>query len=320
MLKNVLKKNKFLLYFVRKNKIVSTYKEDGINFYNYFFNSKNLSQSAIKYRMLYLCHALEKGMLHDVARAYGFDKVIELVNISDKLYDKDCYEYKVMLSTLYFYKNFHIEHKLEIPQNIQKRLDSLNLHSEFESAIFNKNYKKCKYEDFGDLLNNRHSVRIFDNESNINDDDIKKCLELAIKSPSACNRQMVKVYWPKKREIRDYIGNIAHGISGFDKTNTNYLVITSDIAALQFVGERHEIYFDAGLFSMNLVNALHESGYGSCFIEFANTDAEEFKLKQLLNINNSEKVVIFIAFGKYKVNNKFTLSHRKSIDDIFFIK
>ena len=41
-------------------------------------------------------------------------------------------------------------------------------------------------------------------------------------------------------------------LGGFDKKNTNYFVITGDLAALQFVGERHEIFFDAGLFSMNL--------------------------------------------------------------------
>lgn len=321
MLKDLLKKNKFLLYLIRRKRILAEYKNDGLKFYKNFFNSIDLSQSAIKFRILYLCHALEKGMLHDVARPYGFDKVNELVEISNKLIDKNCYEYNTMLSTLYFYKKFHIENKLEIPESIINKLDNLELFSTHKSAVIIKEYtKNNKYIDYDDLLSNRHSVRIYDFESKIDENEIKKCVESAIKTPSACNRQMVKVYWPKKREIKEYIGSIAHGISGFDKKNTNYFVITGDLAALQFVGERHEIFFDAGLFSMNLVNALHENGYGSCFIEFANTAEEEEKLKKLLNISSSEKVCIFIAFGKYKNEYKVTLSNRKKLEDILFIK
>ena len=54
MLKDLLKKNKFLLYLIRRKRILAEYKNDGLKFYKNFFNSIDLSQSAIKFRILYL--------------------------------------------------------------------------------------------------------------------------------------------------------------------------------------------------------------------------------------------------------------------------
>ena len=122
---------------------------------------------------------------------------------------------------------------------------------------------------------------------------------MALKSPTACNRQMVKIYYVKSKEKKDYILKIGQGFSGFKYDGINIFVITFDINANYFVGERNQGWFNAGLVSMNFVNALHSLGIGSCFVQFGNTNKEEEKVKKILNIPSNERIAVLLSAGYY---------------------
>ena len=141
---------------------------------------------------------------------------------------------------------------------------------------------------------------------------------MAIKTPTACNRQMCKIYYMKSINSKRVIEHYAKGGLGlFDLTNANYFVITFDISANYFIGERNQGWFNSGLVTMNFVNALHSLGIGSCCIQFGNSFKEEVKMKEELNIPKSERIGVIITAGYYDEISKIPYSTRKPIDEIY---
>lgn len=71
-----------------------------------------------------------------------------------------------------------------------------------------------------------------------------------------------------KKDIRhkatnDALGELIAGNTGFQQEVPNYLVVTADVSAFYDTFERNQVYVEAGLFSMALVEALHYYGIGS---------------------------------------------------------
>lgn len=116
-----------------------------------------------------------------------------------------------------------------------------------------------------------------------------------------------------KKVVEDY----AQGLGLFDLTNANYFVITFDVSANYFVGERNQGWFNSGLVTMNVVNALHSLGIGSCCIQFGNSFKEEQEFKNLLNIPNNERIGVIVTAGYYDNVSRIPYSTRKPIEEIY---
>ena len=105
-------------------------------------------------------------------------------------------------------------------------------------------------------------------------------------------------------------------MTNFDNESANMIVITYDLCAFR----AHEMYqglFNAGLFSMNLVNALHSLGIGSCMLEYWVKTKEENEEKRIIGIPDNEKIAVVIAAGYYKDKNIVPRSVRKPVEEIF---
>ena len=63
---------------------------------------------------------------------------------------------------------------------------------------------------------------------------------------------------------------------------------------------------------MNLVNALHSAGIGSCFCQFGNSPEQEEQLKKDLGIPESERIAIILAAGYYPEKCTALASCRKN--------
>jgi nitroreductase len=146
---------------------------------------------------------------------------------------------------------------------------------------------------------------------------MKKAVNTAMKTPTACNRQMCKVYFVKDTETQEKILHFSHGLTGFDNKTVNIIVVTYDISSLCFAEEIQQGMFNAGLFSMNLVNSLHSIGIGSCFLEYSNDIKDETEHKKILNIPSNEKIAIVIAAGYYPEESTIPYSTRKPLEEIY---
>ena len=140
---------------------------------------------------------------------------------------------------------------------------------------------------------------------------------MSIKTPTACNRQMCKIYYIESEKNKKIIEKYGQGLGLFDLKNANYFVITFDISANYFIGERNQGWFNAGLVTMNFVNALHSLGIGSCCIQFGNSFKEEIDFKKYLNIKESERIAVIITCGYYDNVMRIPYSSRKPIYDVY---
>ena len=289
-----------------------------------FMHSKD-TEKKLEYYMSWLVHSLEKGMSNCNPRPFGKKKVKELMNSIikyRKLTTNKSYSYNLAISSLNSYLEFYQKHgwtKLEEYTLVSNFLEQYMDYNKIKVGAFqlhkNDFIKEAKI-DYLSFISSRHSVRNYSNLK-LADEDIKKAITIALKTPTACNRQMCKIYYIKNKQLNKKIIEYAQGIGGFETKNINFFIVTYDLSALNSIGERNQGLFNSGLLSMNFVNGLHSLGIGSCFIQFANNHKQEEELKQILNISNDERIAVIIAAGYYDDVSKIPYSSRKEIKDIY---
>ena len=180
--------------------------------------------------------------------------------------------------------------------------------------ILTKEELKNDYNiDYGKFIKSRHSTRNYKNIE-LNIEDIKKAIEFAKYTPSACNRQYVKVHYYPKGKMKENVIKYSLGKGGIYLEGVNTFIITFDVNGLYEKGERNQGYFNAGLFTTNFINALNSLGVGTCLIQFSNPVEEEEKLKQLNEIPANERIAVILFAGYYDDKSIFTVSPRKNID------
>ena len=333
MIKKVLKKFpgvKFILNI--KNKLFKylnfcrEYKYDYNFFIKNYSNSKE-TKNKIGYNILLATHSLEKGMSNTKLRYFGVNKTKEIINMLSKYekYDnyKEDFPFINGINILRKYKEIYEENNWINREEYKKVNEFLNNYNDIVSinvgsfTLEKKSFiKDATNIDYNKFLSSRHSVRNYCTKK-IDDNDIKKAVDMAIKSPTACNRQMVKIYYVENSEKREKIIHLGQGFSGFDLDSVNIFLITFDVNANYFIGERNQGWFNSGLVAMNFVNALHSLGIGSCFIQFGNTTKEEENIKNILNIPNNERIAVILSAGYYENSSKIPFSPRKNISDIY---
>lgn len=299
--------------------------------YDRKFFAKNYSHSTptkakIGYNMLLISHSLEKGMSNKNPRHFGTAKVDELIKLIREYeaygdYENDS-DFVNAINVLRNYAKFYEEKKWTDAGEYEKVSEFLKDYSDVAKmnvgsfVLEKKDFEKDAAIDYRKFLASRHSVREFSTKK-LDEKDLKKAIETAILSPSACNRQMIKVYYISDPAKSKKLISIAQGFGGFEKETINSLVITFDVNANYFIGERNQGWFNAGLFSMNLVNALHSQGIGSCFCQFGNSTKQEEQLKKLLDIPASERIAVILSAGYYCDKSTIPYSPRKKIEDVY---
>lgn len=323
-LKEYLKENTILRYLVKKIKIYREYLADAADFSKYYLEKREMN-GHFEYRMMLLIHSLEKGMCMPDSRPFGQKKCQQLITLIERCDEtqKKQSEYSLALGILQSWLEFFEERgwvddsAYSIVKNYMDAKAKVDVSVKPGYKIMTRNDlvadKKASFKEF---IKSRHSVRDFSPEP-LSKEDIKECLEMAITAPTACNRQMCKIYQVKREEDRELLNNIVLGVPGFNLKSVNYFIITYDISAFDFFGERNQGYLNSGLVAMNFVNALHYKGIGSCFLQWANKRSEDLLVKKTLGIPANEKIAIVVGAGYYADNCKIPCSCRKKIEEFF---
>lgn len=284
------------------------------------------TKAQLCYDIMLLSHALEKGMSFDKLRPFGKEKITEIICSIGKLEKLGDFEnesaFIITINTLRKYAKIYAENGWKdepeyfcVKKLIDKYVDIEEIKVGVETLSKDKIFENNV--DYAKFISGRHSIRKFA-EKRLSDGDIKKAIEIARLTPSACNRQMIKVYYAKSNQTDEFVKSTIRGnLSGFDVGSANSIVVTFDASAFGSANERTAGYFNAGLFSMNLVNAMHSLGIGSCFCEFAQPVKKEIALKKALDIPESERIAVVIMAGYYLDENKVYLSPRIKVDEIY---
>lgn len=160
----------------------------------------------------------------------------------------------------------------------------------------------------------RHSIRHYAGE--VAEKTIRDAVEIAKSAPSACNRQPIRVYCIASRDKIEGMMELQGGNRGFGKDCDKLLVVTGDLHDGNWINERNSVYFDAGLFTMNLCHALHYSKVAHCILNWSTDASTDRKARSLLGIPENEVIAILIACGRPPEKFRVPCSPRRPLGDL----
>lgn len=314
----ILKSNPVIRRLGKKVKTYNEFRYDAQNFDKYYVESAE-RDGDYRYSIMLLVHSLEKGMCMPNPRPFGFDKVKELIKLLNASSEKDSFEYEVGVSALDAWKRFFDDHGWQSEKyytKVAKFLVDKNLAYETGSKKYSPVIRPLDGEDFERITFSRHSVRDYMDEP-IKDDDVELALKAFVETPTACNRQMCRLISVKSANVKDELNKVIIGLPGFNKEHVHFFIVTYDLAAFAYSGERQQGLFNAGLCTMNFVNALHAKGIGSCCLQWSNKHSEDLRIRKLLGLRESERIGVVVGAGYYLPENTIPCSARRPVSDIY---
>lgn len=316
---------------VSKYNLWNAYHSDYEEYKHWQYHNPNVkTQNALEAKILRQTHIIEKGMsLPHPREKFGVQKAMELLNFIEEFVEcgyniKESAPVMNALGVLRAYLTYHEERGFK-PEEVLKKFEKYSMYllekEQYGIVEVNKaEMEKKVHGSFPDFFMSRHSVRQFSDRT-IDIEDIEKAVKLAMKAPSACNRQSCKAYFYKDKDVNKELGNMIAGNTGFDGEVQNYVVVTSDMSAFYDPFERNQVYVDGGIFTMALVEALHYYGIASCILQNGEYKERNLKFKQICkNIPENEKIILFIAIGYYKDDFTYAVSHRKNLGDVLIVR
>jgi len=172
-----------------------------------------------------------------------------------------------------------------------------------------------KLDNPAKFFESRYSLREF-RDTPVSDELIRQAVELAMRAPSACNRQPWGVYSTNDRAVIDTAMHFQTGNKGFGDSIPNLLVVTTDLQAFVPGEEHYQHWIDGGIFSMSLVLALHALGLGSCCLNWSQKPQVDLQIRNRLKFRPSDTIIMMLAVGWPNDDNNVCKSARKPIDEV----
>ena len=152
------------------------------------------------------------------------------------------------------------------------------------------------YEQLHKLFLKRRSVRWY-KDKDVPITLIEKAVNLATLAPSACNRQPYSFYVSETRKKAVEIALCAGGTPGWADGIPCTIAIIGDLSAYPRERDRHLIYVDGSLASMQLMLALETLGLSTCPINWPDIESAEKKMATLLKLKPYERPVMLLSVG-----------------------
>lgn len=281
---------------------------------------------ALKYKIMMNLHVIEKGLTMPSMRAdFGDAAFKELDNLIKRFFDlqkEPSFEVKYAAAVIKQYAYVHKSQNLKISDWKEKIIEDLcervpgverAAQIEISKAEYFNGIENLPFDRFSE---SRHSVRNFCGEVGLN--DIKDAIKLACNAPSACNRQPCSAHIISGRELLKKCLALQNGNRGFGQNADKLIILTGDITSVA-AKERNDIFFNGGIFLMNLLYALHFKKIGACTLNWSVDPKTDKTLRAMLNIPNRETIFCFILCGDVPDKFKLALSKRRTPEDIYVV-
>ena len=274
-------------------------------------------------------HVLEKGLtMPDMRLGFGKDNLLDLIRL--------CLAYKCQygsdneilcqaVGVIREYRNIHIAQQYKLDQEVQEQIDCLVNHMPEINATQQDVYTAKEYYEYCQasfelFSQSRHSLRNFSTIVDVSVADIVEAIELAQNAPSSCNRQSSRVHIVAEKVLIEKVLALQNGNRGFGHLVSKLLVLTVDLSCYNGIKERNLCYIDSGIYTMNLLYALHYQQIGACTLNWCDSPEDDEQIRSLLNIPASETITLLIACGKApEVSFKVASSPRVKAQNIVTI-
>ena len=138
-----------------------------------------------------------------------------------------------------------------------------------EPDIYQKRYldhQKRKANMLFEIMNERHSERVFDPNLGITYDEQQKLIDASRLAPSSCSRRAVSVIPEENRYNKNLLAGLLIGGTGWLHRAPIILMLWAEMEAYKSPNERiYMPYLDAGHISQSIQLTATSIGLGSCF-------------------------------------------------------
>lgn len=148
---------------------------------------------------------------------------------------------------------------------------------------------------------------------------IASAVEIALSTPSACNRQYCRVHCITDKSDMSSILEIQGGNRGFGHLADKLLIVTADLQGLLMAQERSDLYTNGGMFLMNLCYALYYKEIAHCILNWSKMPEEDLRLRRIVPLKPSETVIALLTCGETPDEFDVAASPRKTLDDVLIV-
>lgn len=306
-----------ILYRHSVNKIFRNYRR---KFFTYsFVDSKCVFFEQYQASITRLYHTIEKGLSYnDYHPGFGKSNINSLIYSMEQFseqYGTDYFFYQTALDCLHKYLEKNKEHGYtdnNLEEKIRRLSGERNACGGTVTVSGPVDTKKLSY---GELVSSRHSIRHFSKEP-VDLEILKSAIKLAQYTPSACNRQGWRTrIIADQSMIRTILAN-QNGNRGFGEEIDKLLIITADLRAQQKNRELFQVYIDGGMYAESVLNSLYYKEVGSVPLSAALTAEQERNVRETVQIDDAEVLILFIGVGHYPDKPILTTRSERRTADI----
>ncbi|WMN61219.1 nitroreductase family protein [Pseudoalteromonas xiamenensis] len=160
------------------------------------------------------------------------------------------------------------------------------------------------------LCKSRRSVRWFE-QKKVDKSLLIEALTISTEAPSACNRQAFEFMWIDDEETKREAVELPGGTAGFASQIPCLLAVIGDLSAYPFERDRHVIYIDASLASMQFMLACETLGLSTCVLNWPELHTLDKRAAKLLNLPQHKRIIMFIAVGYALADGGIPFSNKK---------
>ncbi|KTF13164.1 nitroreductase family protein [Pseudoalteromonas sp. H103] len=171
------------------------------------------------------------------------------------------------------------------------------------------------FEQLEVLYKQRRSIRWYEDKA-VDISLINKAVDIATQAPSACNRQPFKFHTVMNKDKVKKVADCAMGTTGFSHNLQTIIAVVGDLSAYPAERDRHVIYIDGSLVTMQLMLALETLGLSTCAINWPDIETREKMLDELLGLNKHERTIMLLAVGYADPKGGIPFSQKKNCSDL----
>lgn len=283
----------------------------------------NEKKGGYRYRVLMLAHFLEKGMSYKNPRPFGVSHVKNIMRLCKYFADAETssFEYQVAINALFewakVFNNNGWKNEPVVDEVINFLKDKVKNDIQIGvrcSADERMNSDPPKFGE-GSYLLDRHSVREYASRP-LTKPDLEFATSCFRATPTACNRQLCKLYHVTNCDKKELLNLYVPGIGGLSIETLEYFLVTFDMLGIVGAKERNQGFLNAGLAAMSFVTGLHYCNIGSCLLQWDLSGKDDRIITQKLGLPRNERIAVVIAAGHKPEHYLIPISARKSIKDL----
>ncbi|WP_144213712.1 nitroreductase family protein [Shewanella donghaensis] len=275
---------------------------------------KQITESSILLRRN--IHRIEKGLImrprRDIFAGGYISETVDCYCMAIASVDL-CADEKKWASDV-LQKYFSIVGQDQVIDEAKKRFEAVCLNSESGSIPYpHADLPACPvdYDELLTLFKRRRSVRWFQDKA-VDISLINKAVDAATLAPSACNRQPFEFHVISDTDKATDIANCAMGTVGFADNLPCMIAIVGNLDAYPAERDRHIIYIDGALASMQLMLACETLGLSTCSINWPDIELREKMLMKKLGLAYHQRVVMLMAVGFADPDGGIPFSQKKN--------